>query len=92
MHTEQPDKGDKKMTLREFIEREIKEGRVRDLDELRTKVRLLEWEDEEKIDPRRIMEYLDCDIEWALVTPLPSYKISLFRKVERIKKSQREEK
>ena len=83
------------MTLREFIKQEIKEGRVRNLNELRTKVRRLEWAEGDEIDLRLFMEYLDYEID-CYVRPhtiRPQwYVISIFRKVERIKKSQREEK
>ena len=73
------------MTLREFIRREIKKGRVRNLDELITKVRRLEWEDGEEIDLRLFMEYLDYDIDCCLVIPAirpHSYKISIAYKGE----------
>ena len=81
------------MTLREFIRQEIKKGHVRNLNELRTKVRCLEWEDGEEIDLRLFMEYLDYDIDCYLVIPAirpHSYEISMSRMAERIKKSQRE--
>ena len=81
-------------TVRKLIRQEIKEGHVRDLYEFRTKVRRLEWAEGDKIDPRLFMEYLDYEIDCYVFphTIRPEwYDISIFRKAERIKKSQREE-
>ena len=46
------------MILRTFIRREIKEGRVRDLNEFIAKVRSLEWEDGEEATDKMTESYI----------------------------------
>ena len=55
------------MTLREFIEQEIREDHVFDIDEFGTKLASMEWEDGEEIEPKEFEDYLDYDIDSAAI-------------------------
>ena len=55
------------MTLREFIEQEIREGHVFDIEEFGTKLASIEWEDGEEIKPKEFEDYLDYDIDSAAI-------------------------
>ena len=66
-HFEQPDKGDKKMTLREFIEQEIREDHVFDIEEFGTKLTSMEWEDGDEIPDDEFEDYLDYNLDSAAI-------------------------
>lgn len=55
------------MTLREFIEQEIREGHVFDIDEFGEKLHSLNFEGEEEIEPEEFEDYLDNDLEMVTV-------------------------
>lgn len=55
------------MTLREFIEQEIREGHVFDIKEFETKLKSLEWEDGEEIPPEEFEDYLDYNLDSAAI-------------------------
>lgn len=72
------------MTLREFIEQEIREGHVFDLEEFGTELTSLEWEDGEEIEPEEFGDYLDYNLDSAAIihdfgtfAHLMYYKISI---------------
>lgn len=72
------------MTLREFIEQEIREGHVFDLEEFGTELTSLEWEDGEEIEPEEFGDYLDYNLDSAAIihdfgtfAHLMHYKISI---------------
>nr|DAQ21330.1 MAG TPA: hypothetical protein [Caudoviricetes sp.] len=46
------------MTLREFIDQEIMEDHVFDLEDFGTKLAYMEWEDGEEIEPEKFESYL----------------------------------
>lgn len=55
------------MTLREFIEHEIREGHVFDIDDFGRTLEYLEWEDGEEIDPEEFEDYLDYNLDSAAI-------------------------
>lgn len=55
------------MTLREFIEQEIREGHVFDIEEFGTKLASIEWEDREEIEPEEFEDYLDYNLDSAAI-------------------------
>lgn len=55
------------MTLREFIEQEIKAGNVFDIEEFMEKLHSLNFEGEEEIEPGEFEDYLDNDLEMVTV-------------------------
>ena len=55
------------MTLREFIEQEIREGHVFDIEEFGTKLNSIEWEDGEEIEPKEFKDYLDYNLDSAAI-------------------------
>ena len=55
------------MTLRDFIEQEIKEGHVFDIEEFWEKLHSLNFEGEEEIEPEEFEDYLDNDLEMVTV-------------------------
>lgn len=55
------------MTLREFIEQEIREGHVFDIAEFGTKLYILEFEDGEEIQPEEFEDYLDYNLDSASI-------------------------
>lgn len=55
------------MTLKEFIEQEIREGHVFDLEEFGAKLKSLEWEDGEEIKPEEFEDYLDYNLDSAAI-------------------------
>lgn len=55
------------MTLREFIEQEIREGHVFDIKEFGTKLKSLEWEDGEEIPIGEFEDYLDYNLDSAAI-------------------------
>ena len=55
------------MTLREFIEQEIKAGKVFDIEEFMEKLHSLNFEGEEEIEPGEFEDYLDNDLEMVTV-------------------------
>ena len=55
------------MTLREFIEQEIKAGNVFDIEEFMEKLHSLNFEGEEEIEPEEFEDYLDNDLEMVTV-------------------------
>lgn len=55
------------MTLREFIEQEIREGQVFDIEEFGEKLHSLNFEGEEEIEPEEFEDYLDNDLEMVTV-------------------------
>lgn len=72
------------MRLREFIEQEIGEGHVFDLEEFGTKLKSLEFEDGEEIKPEEFEDYLDYNLDSAAIihdfgtfAHLMYYKISI---------------
>lgn len=72
------------MTLREFIEQEVKEDHVFDIEEFGTKLAYMEWDDGEEIDPEKFEEYLDYSLNSAAIihdfganSYLIYYKISI---------------
>ena len=72
------------MTLREFIEQEIREDHVFDIEEFGTNLVYMEWEDGEEIDPEKFEDYLDYNLDSAAIihdfganSYLVYYKISI---------------
>ena len=55
------------MTLREFIEQEIKAGNVFGIEEFGEKLHSLNFEGEEEIEPEEFEDYLDNDLEMVTV-------------------------
>ena len=55
------------MTLREFIEQEIENGNVCDIEEFYTKLRSFEWEDGEEIPIGEFEDYLDYNLDSAAI-------------------------
>lgn len=55
------------MTLREFIEQEIREGHVFDIAEFGTKLYILDFEDGEEIEPKKFEDYLDYNLDSASI-------------------------
>lgn len=55
------------MTLREFIEQEIREDHVFDIEEFGTKLANMEWEDGEEIGPEKFEDYLDYNLDSAAI-------------------------
>ena len=55
------------MTLREFIEQEIREDHVFDIEEFGTKLKSIEWEDGEEIEPKEFEDYLDYNLDSAAI-------------------------
>lgn len=51
------------MTLREFIDHEIIEDHVFDLEEFGTKIAYMEWEDGVEIEPEEFEYYLDYNLD-----------------------------
>lgn len=75
------------MTLREFIEQEIREDHVFDYEEFGTKLASMEWEDGEEIEPEKFEDYLDYNLDSAAIIHnfgasfyLMYYKISIVYK------------
>lgn len=75
------------MTLREFIEQEIREDHVFDFEEFGTKLASMEWEDGEEIEPEKFEDYLDYNLDSAAIiysfgasSYLMYYKISIVYK------------
>lgn len=56
------------MTLREFIEQEIREYHVFDIEEFGTKLTSMEWEDREEIEPKEFEKYLDYNLDSVVIT------------------------
>lgn len=72
------------MTLREFIEQEIEEDHIFDIEDFGTNLVYLEWDDGKEIDPEKFEEYLDCSLNSATIihdfganSYLVYYKISI---------------
>lgn len=72
------------MTLREFIEQEIREDHVFDIEEFGTKLAYIGWEDGEEIEPEEFEDYLDYNLDSAAIihdfganSHLVYYKISI---------------
>lgn len=72
------------MTLREFIEQEIMEDHVFDIEEFGTKLAYMEWEDGEEIEPEKFENYLGYNLDSAAIihnfganSYLMYYKISI---------------
>lgn len=55
------------MTLREFIEQEIREDHVFDIEEFGTKLAYMSWEDGEEIEPEEFEDYLDNNLDTAAI-------------------------
>ena len=55
------------MTLREFIEQEIREGHVFDIAEFGTKLYSLEFEDGDEIPVDEFEDYLDYNLDSAAI-------------------------
>lgn len=55
------------MTLREFIEQEIREGHVFDIEEFCIKLKSLEFEDGEEIPVDEFEDYLDYNLDSAAI-------------------------
>lgn len=55
------------MTLREFIEQEIREDHVFDIEEFGTRLAYIGWEDEGEIEPEEFEDYLDYNLDSAAV-------------------------
>ena len=55
------------MTLRDFIQTEIEAGSVFDIEEFGTKLKSLEWEDGEEINPEEFEDYLDYNLDSAAI-------------------------
>lgn len=55
------------MTLRDFIQTEIKAGNVFDIEEFGTKLRSLEFEDGEEIPVDEFEDYLDYNLDSAAI-------------------------
>lgn len=79
------------MTLREFIEQEIEEGHVFDLEEFGTKLHIFEFEDGEEIEPEEFEDYLDYNLDSVAIihnfgtsSYLMYYKISIVYEKEEI--------
>lgn len=71
------------MTLREFIEQEIREGHVFDIEEFGNKLHSLNCEGEEEIKPEEFEDYLDNDLEMVTVKHFFSkYTYSMWYEVE----------
>lgn len=75
------------MTLREFIEQEIREDHVFDIEEFGTKLAYIGWEDGEEIEPEEFEDYLDYNLDSAAIihnfgasSYLMYYKISIMYK------------
>lgn len=75
------------MTLREFIEQEIMEDHVFDIEEFGTKLASMGWEDGEEIDPEKFEDYLDYNLDSVAIihtfgasSYLMYYKISIVYK------------
>ncbi len=75
------------MTLREFIEQEIMENHVFDIEEFGTKLEDIEWEDGEEIESEEFEDYLDYNLDSAAIihnfgtsSYLMYYKISIMYK------------
>lgn len=51
------------MTLREFIEQEIMEDHVSDIEEFGTELAYMEWEDGEEIEPEKFEDYLEYNLD-----------------------------
>ena len=75
------------MTLRDFIEQEIREGHVFDFKEFYTKLKSLEWEDGAEIKPEEFEDYLNHDLKQATLhhyfgrhTYFMWYEVELLRK------------
>lgn len=71
------------MTLREFIEQEIENRNVCDIEEFYTKLRSFEWEDGEEIPHEEFEDYLDNDLEMVTVQHFFSrYTYSMWYEIE----------
>lgn len=55
------------MTLRDFIDQEIREGHVFDIEEFGTKLTTIEWEDREEIELKEFEDYLDYNLDSAAI-------------------------
>lgn len=55
------------MTLREFIEQEIREEHVFDIEEFGTRLADIGWEDGEEIEPEEFEDYLDYNLDAAAI-------------------------
>lgn len=55
------------MTLREFIEQEIREDHVFDIEEFGTNLVYMGWEDGEEIEPEEFEDYLDYNLDFAAI-------------------------
>lgn len=55
------------MTLRDFILTEIEAGNVFDIEEFGTKLKSLEWEDGDEIPVDEFEDYLDYNLESAVM-------------------------
>lgn len=55
------------MMLREFIEQEIREDHVFDIEEFGTKLAYMSWEDGEKIELEEFEDYLDYNLDSAAI-------------------------
>ena len=79
------------MTLREFIEHEIMENHVFDIEEFGTKLEDIGWEDGEEIELKEFEDYLDYNLDSAAIihnfgasSYLIYYKISIAYEEEEI--------
>ena len=78
------------MTLREFIEHEIMENHVFDIEEFGTKLEDIGWEDGEEIELKEFEDYLDYNLDYVAIinySEAPSYfyyKISIAYEGEEI--------
>lgn len=55
------------MILRDFIQTEIEAGNVFDIEEFGNKLKILEWEDGEGIEPKEFEDYLDYNLDSAAI-------------------------
>lgn len=70
------------MTLREFIEQEIIENHVFDIEEFGTKLAYMEWEDGEEIESEKFEDYLDYNLDSvAIIHNFGAYYHSMYYKI-----------
>ena len=66
------------MTLREFIEQEIREDHVFDIEEFGTKLTTIEWEDREEIEPKEFEKYLDYNLDSVVIIHNRAYAYATY--------------
>ena len=69
------------MTLREFIEQEIREDHVFDIEEFGTKLTAIEWEDGEEIEPKEFEKYLDYNLDSAAIIHNRAYAYATYYEI-----------